>query len=110
MPVLTDRALRDSFAAAARHVGGIWFVVFRGELDLTVERVAHRALLRAEAGGDGPVVLDLSDLRFADLAGMRLLIEAHERLGERLAIVPASRGVMRFLELTGAVARLPFTH
>lgn len=78
----------------------------RGELDLAVVEEARRAL--AGAGRDGQrVVVDVSALRFMDLSGLRLLLAAHQRLGDRLTLRGCSGQVHRLCELMGVTERLP---
>ena len=86
-------------------------VALAGDLDLEgAERVAQE-LRRAEASDARRVVLDLSDLKFIDSNGIRLIIEADARLrteGERLALIRGPQPVHRVFELTGVAERLPF--
>jgi len=86
-------------------------IALAGELDLDgAERVAQE-LRRAEVTDARRVVLDLRDLQFIDSNGVRLIIEADDRLrteGERLALIRGPRPVHRVFELTGVAERLPF--
>ena len=71
-----------------------------GEID------AHTApLLSAAIDAAGPQVeLDLSGVEFVDSSGLRVLIDAHQRLadsGGKLQLVALSEPVRRLLEISG---------
>jgi anti-anti-sigma factor len=54
--------------------------------------------------GGGPVVLDLSDLRFIDVAGLRLAVRLESRAqlhGVDLSMLPGPEAVRRVFQLTG---------
>ena len=75
-------------------------IVASGEID------AHTApSLAAAIDGAGPdVALDLSGVEFVDSSGLRVLIDAHQRLDEAggaLRIVSPSDPVRRLLEISG---------
>src|ERR1700760_2888039 len=71
----------------------------RGELDVaTSDRLA--AALRAVDPSAAVVVLDLGELSFLDASGLRVLIEAKQALGERLALLPGPPAVQRLIALT----------
>jgi anti-sigma B factor antagonist len=79
-------------------------ITLRGELDLATTGQLEAAL--AEAGGR--VVLDLTALTFMDSTGVRVLLEAAERAGDGLRIVPPADGDARVtIEETGIGALLP---
>lgn len=79
-------------------------VVVAGELDIaTVPELSPH--VTAADDGDA-VILDLAAVTFIDSTGLRLLIEAHAALGERLRIVP-SPACERLFEITGVRDRLP---
>ena len=86
-------------------------IALAGELDLDGAQRVAQELRRAEATDARRVVLDLRNLQFIDSNGIRLIVEADERLrteGERLALIRAPRPVQRVFELTGVAERLPF--
>lgn len=71
-----------------------------GEID------AHTAPLLAAAidAAGTDVGLDLSDVEFVDSSGLRVLIDAHQRLadaGGELKLVALSEPVRRLLEISG---------
>jgi anti-anti-sigma factor len=80
---------------------GPWFSL-HGEVDVTLADDLLRALLDVTCEAPGEVVLDLSELRFLDVAGARMLARATGLLGEigvQLRLVRPSRLVSRSLEL-----------
>lgn len=90
-------------------VRGYLVLHVRGEVEaLTADRLG--AAVTAALDGDLPVVLDLTDVRFLDSAGLSTLVRATERgeeLGEPLRIaVDSNRPVVRPIEITGLERRL----
>lgn len=84
--------------------GPVRRIVLAGELDIaTAEQVSPHV---AAGSSDGPVLLDLRGVTFIDSTGLRLLLEAHAALGERLRIVP-SPVCERLFDITGVRDRLP---
>jgi anti-anti-sigma factor len=77
----------------------------RGEVDLATASLLREALLTAVAHGNGPVVVDLSEVPFMDSAGVHVLVDTHGRLrpqNRRLAIACREHGqVHRLLALVG---------
>jgi anti-sigma B factor antagonist len=80
-------------------------VSVRGEIDLNTAPGLHQVLLQVLEHGDGPVVVDLSEVEFMDSTGVHLLVDAHKRLephNRRLAIACREHGgVHRLLALVG---------
>jgi anti-sigma B factor antagonist len=73
-------------------------VVVTGEIDMATAPMLGRELTAAIESGDGPVVLDLTDVTFFDSSGLRVAIVAHRDLGEqdrRLAVVCSPEGHVR---------------
>jgi anti-anti-sigma regulatory factor len=66
-----------------------------GELDFGCSQTVADVL---DAHFHGPLRLDLADLQFVDVAGMRAL---RGRTGQRVTIIPASAAVTRLLVLMG---------
>jgi anti-anti-sigma factor len=94
----------DFDLTAARDERGASRLTLRGELDLGTAAQLEQAL--AEAGDD--VLLDLRGLTFMDSTGVRVLLEAAERRGPGLRIVPPQDGDARVtIEETGIAALLP---
>ncbi|HST56189.1 MAG TPA: STAS domain-containing protein [Solirubrobacteraceae bacterium] len=79
-------------------------VIIRGELDLASVEPVRRELNALRLDGWREISVDLSELDFMDVSGVRLLLGAFEesdRAGALFAIVGASAPVCRILELTG---------
>ncbi len=75
-------------------------LVVEGELDpSTSPQLAER--LEDDVVAGRTVVLDLSGVQFVDSSGLRTLIGASSRLGDRLVIRQPSAVVTRLFELTG---------
>ena len=83
-----------------------------GEIDLSVIGRLDREVRRAEATDAKTIVLDLDELEFLDVSGIRLLLDCSSRSegdGGRLRIRRArSPHVQRVIELTGVGDVLPF--
>ena len=77
-----------------------------GGLRATGEIDAHTAPTLAAAldAAGNDVRLDVSGIEFVDSSGLRVLIDAHQRLGDaggRLTLVQPSDAVRRLLEISG---------
>lgn len=86
-------------------------VALEGELDLACVDLLEEEMARVFAADAPAIVLDLSELRFIDSAGIRLLLQLQTRSsgnGSRLRMLRAGPQVQRLLELTGADRMLPF--
>ena len=80
-----------------------------GELDLSTLPVAERALTQAQVDGARHLVLDLGDVSFLDLSGLRLIFSAHDRWGPDLEVVRGAEPVHDVLVFSGLASRLAFT-
>jgi anti-sigma B factor antagonist len=76
-----------------------------GELDISTERHAEELLLRA-VEDPGDLDLDLSELRFMDSTGIRLLLRLTEQARGSVRIHAPSAVVERILEVAG-LERIP---
>jgi len=70
---------RERFAVDVGHSGSETTVHLRGELDDASALVARGALDEALARSPRRLVLELSELRFMDSAGIWLVVETHRR-------------------------------
>jgi anti-anti-sigma factor len=80
-----------------------------GELDLATLPVAERALTQAQVDGARRLVLDLGDVSFLDLSGLRLIFDAHDRWGSGLEVVRGAGPVHDVLVFSGLASKLAFT-
>lgn len=81
-----------------------------GELDLSNVAVLRKAREEAARLGRG-LILDLSDLRFLDSAGIQEILQADidaRSNGHTLMLRGGQPNVMRVFQISGLVDRLPF--
>ncbi|HEY7621811.1 MAG TPA: anti-sigma factor antagonist [Solirubrobacteraceae bacterium] len=89
--------------------GGDRIVRMRGELDVATAPEFERALLRLRPPHQR-VVLDLSELRFMDSTGLRILLQARRVASEgqwQLALRSVPANIRRLLELSGVDDAIP---
>src|SRR5881227_1152701 len=87
-----------------------------GELDFSNSPELRRQLLRAERRTPGVLVLDLADLSFMDVSGLRTILDAARRAARedrRLVVANPLPAIVRLFELTAIdqsldVVRGPF--
>lgn len=94
---------------ATASTDGRYVVELRGELDLATAERLQTAIDSAEVEPDGELLLDLRAVEFVDSTGLRVILTAHENLGERGVTMLVANGrpqVARLLALTGADAHL----
>ena len=75
-----------------------------GESDLTTAAQLRDALVTQISGGAQHLTVDLADLRFADSASIRELLEAHQVLNDRggiLELIRPQHAVAKSLRLLG---------
>ena len=102
-----QRSGEDGFHAVLVHELDRCVLIFYGELDLASAPRAARSIAFAARPG-GRVLVDLGELRFLDGRGLRVLVQAHRALGDRLSLRRGSEPFGRVLELSGLAAALPF--
>lgn len=79
-------------------------VTVTGELDLASSQVFEEAMAEALGAGTELVVIELGDLEFIDMSGLRVMLDAHDRIerdGKRLMLVNVGQAMMRLLRITG---------
>ena len=84
-------------------------VAVRGELDMATAITLAGCLNEVLMDASGPVIVDLSGLRFMDSTGMSVLLNAHRRLarqGRSLTLACPPGPVLRVFELTNMVDTL----
>lgn len=89
---------------SVREQGHSTVVEVDGELDLASSRILDQALEDAWRKRPHLVVLELGDLRFIDMAGLRVLLSAKqqaERQDARLVLANVRDGVLRVMKLAG---------
>jgi anti-sigma B factor antagonist len=102
-PDLTGRSLEIQ---TARN-GDTVTVEVAGELDLATAEALERVLVAVEETEPGRIVIDLSELYFADSTGLRTLLQFKQRSNGRLSFIPSQHGsVTRLLALTGTAELL----
>ena len=80
-------------------------LTLRGELDIASSPDLEAALEQVSGWGTELVVLDLTQLKFMDSTGHRVLVNAQQSAedgGPRLEVITGSRQVRRLLRMTGA--------
>jgi anti-sigma B factor antagonist len=102
----------EDFAVSVRPERDAVYVVPCGELDIaTVDRLAAEVHELGDAGFHR-VVVDLRELTFIDLSGVRLLCELAATAlagGWQLELIQGSTAVRRLLVFTETLTLLPFT-
>lgn len=89
-------------------VGTVAVVTPHGDIDLVTAPEFRTAVHEAIDDGATAMVVDLSEAGFLDSTALGVLISAHRRLGDRLAMAGAHLAVRRLFEVTqlAAVFRL----
>jgi anti-anti-sigma factor len=96
--------VREPFGSAASLEGETTIVRVHGELDLATVPSLESEMVPLMAGGARAVVLDLRELDFIDVAGLRLALRLEglaQLNGVRFALVRGPVCVERVFELTG---------
>lgn len=91
---------------------GVITISIQGELDLSTAPDLEGPLEAALEGGEGSVLIDLSQCEFIDSTGIALIVRAWQRLngdGDGRALVLCSHNdqVRRVLEITGLELSIP---
>jgi anti-anti-sigma factor len=74
-----------------------------GELDIAAQHWLRRAL-EGRLGGAGPLILDVSEVRFMDCSTLGVLLDVARRAPSGLVLRHPTHIVSRLLSLTGAEA------
>ena len=94
----------SSFGAEPGSDEGLWLVRARGEIDLESAPRLEAVLAEAIAAGPNRLIVDLESVEFLDSTGLRVLVEAQQRLdqqGGTLLFEGISAAARRTLEVTG---------
>jgi anti-sigma B factor antagonist len=100
----------ESFGAAVLCDGDTTLVRVRGELDAVTVATLEQRMAALLTRGHGPVLLDLRELEFIDVAGLRLTLRLDglaQLNGVRFALVRGLPHVRRVFELTGMERFVP---
>lgn len=96
----------DRYVSTHGRIGALVLVV-TGQLDLDSVAPLDETLQQVARDGDGPVVVDLSAVAFADSATVNVLLRAHDALGTALRLAAPSAVLERLFALTGLDTVLP---
>jgi anti-anti-sigma factor len=108
LPPGHDRPLPEPFRVEVGSSGRRATVIPYGDLDIaTVDRLADDIDAAVAAGCD-EIVLDLRQLSFIDVTGLRLVVRHSRRDDARLSIVDGSEPVSRLFDLTRVRGELSF--
>ena len=83
---------------------GVASVAMKGELDMATFPQLEECLTPFEQNGVSAIILDLRDLTFIDLSGLRALVQARERARttrHRVILVGADASARRLFGITG---------
>jgi anti-anti-sigma factor len=90
---------------------GVRTLVLSGELDIASCQAVEPAIAELAAHGAHKLTVDLHELTFMDLAGLRVILEANEHAragGYELELVPGPPQVQRLFDHAGLIKVLPF--
>uniref|UniRef100_A0AAU2VI80 STAS domain-containing protein n=1 Tax=Streptomyces sp. NBC_00008 TaxID=2903610 RepID=A0AAU2VI80_9ACTN len=86
---------------------GALVLAVTGDLDIDNVAPLGAALENAAAGGEGPVVVDLSDVSFADSTTVNVLLQGQTLLGPRLRLAEPSPFMERLIGVLSLDSALP---
>ncbi|WP_433194211.1 STAS domain-containing protein [Nocardia sp. CA-107356] len=95
------------FVAVLPPMDSITLCAVGGEVDYPTAEILRQSLLAALPTAGAVVVIDLSQVTFFGVAGLRVLMDARSwfgRSGRRLQLITGSRCVDRLLEVAGHAA------
>ena len=93
--------LEDPISVSIQDCGGVAVLAVRGDIDVASAPAFKSAIGEALSGNPQALVLDLLRVRFSGSIGIRVLIEAQEKVGDhnRLAVVADGAAAGRMLQL-----------
>jgi anti-sigma B factor antagonist len=100
MPEVTNQGL---FKVSSEQRGHAAHLCLSGELDLATSPILERSLQGAESNGNIAIVVDLEQVTFMDVSGLRAFLGAAERAsgsGRTFSMVKAPAVVRRVLQIT----------
>lgn len=96
----------NGLAVSCERTGTTMRIVVAGELDLATAPELHDHLETYAAEQAEITVIDLTAVTFIDSSGIHALLQAVERDGGRVRIIPSAR-CLRLFEIAGIRDRLP---
>jgi len=107
---MTEAGPNDALSV---HVAPDGAIVASGDIDVAGGPVLEDVLLDREGHLDGAreIVIDLAEVAFIDSSGLRSLLSASRRAGERSGVIvlrSPSAAVRRLLEITGTSTQFRF--
>ncbi len=104
---MTEAGTNDTLRV---HVTPDGSIVASGDIDVAGGPLLEAVIIDREAqmGESTPIVIDLADVAFIDSSGLRSLLSASRRAGERATTVvlrSPSPSVQRLLEITGTTSQ-----
>jgi len=103
---MTEAGTNDTLRV---HVAPDGTIVASGDIDVAGGPVLDAVIVEHEAvAPDGVIVIDLTDVAFIDSSGLRSLLGASRRAGERdgaVVLRSPSTSVQRLLEITGTATQ-----
>ncbi|GIG77685.1 STAS domain-containing protein [Planotetraspora kaengkrachanensis] len=98
----------EVFEASTEHRPPFTIIRARGELDIAAEPAFHQQVEAIVAQEPQRLVFDLSELRFMDSSGLRVILDVYRRLGmgERVVVCGLSPRLRRIFDVTGITGRV----
>ena len=96
---MTDKGNNESLTI---EIGPNRTIIVHGDIDMAGGPALDAAIIGMEA--DGPIVIDIGDVSFIDSSGLRSLLSASRRAGQRQSTVTlrnVGAEVTRLFEITG---------
>ncbi len=107
---MDEQAVGPDLVLATEREGERAILTVRGELDAYSAPALEDHVARLLGDDRHDIVLDLSQTTFLDSSGLRAILTAYRRIGERggkLALRRPSEPVLRLLEITGLTEHFP---
>ena len=105
------KATPGQFSIRARQTGERRTLMLTGELDIVAAPALESVVTDLCEAGASEIVLDLSELEFADSRGLRAILMARSTCEEFLcdfSVTPGPSQVQRVFEISGLLKLLPF--
>lgn len=103
---IADLDVNSPLTVNRREVEGMTVLALSGELDVATAPDLDGRISEVLEGGEGPLVLDLSQLSFLDSKGLACFLRASARQPGRIAIASPRERITRLFQATGLAERL----